>query len=29
MVPAFLRGRAKAVEVSQFTPEQIKGFHKK
>ena len=29
LLPAFLRGRAKAVKVGQFTPEQIKGFHKK
>jgi hypothetical protein len=29
LLPSFLRSRAKAIEVSQFTPEQIKGFHKK
>ena len=28
-LPTFLRSRAKVVKVSQFTPEQIKGFHKK
>lgn len=28
LLPAFLRGRAKAVKVDLFTPEQIKGFHK-
>jgi len=29
LLPAFLRSRAKAVKVGLFTPEQIKGFHKK
>jgi hypothetical protein len=29
MLPSFLRSRAKAVKVSQYTSEQIKGFHKK
>jgi len=29
LLPNFLRSRAKAVKVSLFTPEQIRGFHKK
>ena len=29
LLPSFLRSSAKAVKVGQFTPEQIKGFHKK
>ena len=28
-LPKFLRSRAKVVKVSQFTPGQIKGLHKK
>ena len=27
MLPSFLRNKAKAVKVSQYTPEMIKGFH--
>ena len=27
VVPGFIRNKAKAIEVQQFTPEQIKSFH--
>lgn len=27
LVPDFIRGKAKIVEIKQFTPEQIKSFH--
>lgn len=27
LVPGFIRNKAKAIEVQQFTPEQIKSFH--
>jgi hypothetical protein len=28
-VPTFLRGKARAVKLNKFTPEQIKSFHQK
>ena len=28
-VPAFLRGKARAVKLTKFTPEQIRTFHEK
>lgn len=28
-VPAFLRGKARAVKLNKFTPEQIRSFHQK
>lgn len=27
LVPGFIRNKAKAIEIEQFTPEQIKSFH--
>lgn len=28
LVPGFIRNKAKIVEISQFSPEQIRSFHK-
>ena len=27
MIPSFLRGKAKVVEVTKITPEQVRSFH--
>ncbi len=29
IVPAFLRGKARAVKLNKFTPDQIRSFHQK